>query len=367
MTKLLAIGSAPHEKVDSVEWVQPFPEMEAYDALIIDLTSFPRDYPRTLFSNIGVLKRTARIFVWDNKEIFCLMDKRFRVPFKKIPLNYAWIPYPEKFRINPMLLGRSKKLVNERFSEYMENVKRWYSELFWKDTANCSFNPIAINKRQNAIAATLTINERGKIHFLPKTTTISGSEAIDILVCLATGEKSVDYSWLDSVEIPLMPQTEDQWNSNVAPELYRNLFSVDHKKVVRAIQLMLEDLDIPALPNTESDLIGLKSSIIVKTVSLKGKIEAQNAKVTQLAKFVENPRRNQKVIFVANTYKDLPINKRAGKEHIDVSMRLFLEASNVTFLTTLSLYNLWKKVVTYQISPQEASFILNNKKGEIII
>jgi hypothetical protein len=367
VTNVLVIGSASHKKVDVIKWTQPFPDLEKYDALIIDLSSFPKDYPQALFGNIAVLKRTARIFIRDYKEIFCIMDKRFKVPFKKIPLNYAWIPFPQRLRINPMLLGRTKTLCDERFAEYMENVERWYSELFWKDTANCSFDPIAINKNQNAISASLTINGRGKIHFLPKATKISGSEAIDLLIGLATAEKSADYPWLDSVEIPLLPQTEDQWNSSVSPELYRNLFSVDHRNAVKAVQLMLEDLGMPTLPNAKSDLIGLKSSIVVKTASMKGKVETKNAVVSQLAKFIENPERNQKVIFVANTYRDLPISERANKEHVDLPMKLFLEANNVTFLTTLSLYNLWKKVVTYQISAQEASFLINNEKGEITI
>ncbi len=367
VNKLLVIGSASPDKVDSLEWTQPFPDMGNYDALILDLASFPKDYPRTLFTNIGVLKRTARIFIRDNKEIFCILDKRFKVPFKKIPLNYAWIPYPEKFRINPMLLGKSKKLCDERFSEYMENVEKWYSELFWEDTANCSFDAIAVNKRQNAIAATLTINGRGKIHFLPKATRISSSEAITLLIGLAKEEAPTHIPWLTSVEIPHVLQAENQWNRSIAPEKYRNLFSLDRKKFVKAVQLMLEDLGIQTLPNAALDLVGLKSNIVVKTASMDGKVEAQNTQVSQVAKFVENPKRNEKVIFVANTYRNLPINERAGKEQVDFPMKLFFETHNVAFLTTLSLYNLWKKVITYQISPQEASFLLHNEKGEITV
>jgi hypothetical protein len=368
VNKLLVIGSAPHKKVDSIEWTQPFPDMENYDALIIDLASFPKDYPRTLFTNIGVLKRTARIFIRDSKEIFCIMDKRFRVPFKKIPLNYAWIPYPEKFRINPMLLGRSKKLVDERFFEYMENVERWYSELFWEDTANCRFEAIAVNKKQNKIAATLTINGRGKIHFLPKPTTISSSETIDLLIGLARKKETVaDISWLASVDVPELVKAENQWNRNLASEEYRNLFSLDQKKFVKAVQLMMEDMGIHTLPYAKLDLIGLKSNIVVKTASMDGKVEAQNDTVNQVAKFVEKLNRNEKVIFVANTYRNMPLNERAGKEQIDFPMKLFFETHKVTFLTTLSLFNLWKKVITYQISPQEASFLLHNEKGEITI
>ena len=355
--------------MDSIEWTQPFPDMEKYDALIIDLTSFPKDYPPTLFSNIGVLKRTARIFIRDNKEIFCIMSKPFKVGFKKIPLNFAWIPFVQKLRVNRMLIGITKVVSDERFFEYMEHVDRWDNELFWTDTANCSFEAIAVNKSRNMIAATLTINGRGRIHFLPKATKVSRSEAIEVLVGLATGEEleKAEYPWLSSIEIPLMPQTGDPWNRNVAPEEYRNIFSVDHKKFVKAVQLMLEDLGVQTLLNAESDLIGLKSRLVVKMASLKGKVEAQNPKVSQAAKFVEKSGRSEKVIFVANTYRDLPITERSGKEHIDLPMKMLLETHNAIFLTTLSLYNLWKKAVTQQISTQEATFLLHNEKGEITI
>jgi hypothetical protein len=169
------------------------------------------------------------------------------------------------------------------------------------------------------------------------------------------------------VEIPQLLQDEDQWNRNVTPDEYRNLFSLNPKNFLKAVQLMLEDLGIQTLPNADLDLIGLKSNIVVKTTSIEGKVEAQNPAVNKVAKFVEKQNRNEKVIFVANTYSNLPINERAGKEQVDFSMELFFEAHKVSFLTTLSLFNLWKKVVAYQISPQEASFLLQNEKGEISI
>jgi hypothetical protein len=370
VNKLLIIGYAPQEKVDSIQWTQSFQDMKKYGSLIIDLTSFPKDYPPTLFNNIGLLKRTARIFIRDNKEIFCIMEKPLRIPFKKIPLNYSWIPFPQKLTVNPMILGRTMVLTDEGFSEYMENVEKWENELFWKNTANCSFDPIAINKSQNPIAVTIIINNRGKIHFLPKTTKISRSKAIKLLMDLAAGEEleePEEYPWLDSIEIPEFNETEEPWNNNVAPQEYRNLFSVDHKKVTKAVQIVLEDLSIQTLQDREFELIGLKSSIVVKVVSEKGKVETQNSKFSQLAKFIENRRKNEKIIFVANTYRDLPISERANKEHIGLPVKLFLETNNVTFLTTLSMYNLWKKVITNQISAQEASFLLHNEIGEIQI
>ena len=84
MNKILVIGLITHEESDNIKWTQPFSNLEKYDSLIIDLTSFPKNYPKNLFKNIGVLKRESRLFIGDKKEIFCIMDKPFKVLFKKI-------------------------------------------------------------------------------------------------------------------------------------------------------------------------------------------------------------------------------------------------------------------------------------------
>ena len=182
MNKSLIIGSFSGEKADNIEWNEPFYDFEKYYSLIINLTSFPKDYPKTLFMNIGILKRASRLFIRDNKEIFCIMEKPFKILFKQIPLNYSWLPFPQKLKVNPMLLGKTIYRKSERFAEYFENVEKWDNELFWESTKNCSFDIIAVNKSNNPIAATITINNRGKVHFLPKVTKINSKKAIELLI-----------------------------------------------------------------------------------------------------------------------------------------------------------------------------------------
>ena len=368
MNKILVIGSVSHEQVDNIEWTQPFCDLEKYDCLIIDLTSFPRDYPRTLFTNIGILKRASRLFIRDNKEIFCIMEKPFKILFKEIPLNYSWIPFPQKLTVNPMLLGKTINSTDERFAEYIENVGKWYNELFWQNTDNISFEAIAVNKSQNPVAATVTIADRGKIHFLPKTTKIGSSKAIKLLIDLATKTEKEEYPWLSSIESPEINQNKKLGNKcSITLENYRNLFSVDSKKITQAVYLILEDLGITTTQTAEFDLTNLKNSIYVKIVTTKGKVEAQNTETKKVTRFIENQRNKTKIIVVANTYKDLPIKNRANKEHLDLAMKLFFETNNTLFLTTLSLYNLYKKVISGQISVHEASSLIQNESGEIEI
>ena len=351
MNKILVIGPISHEQVDNISWTQPFCDLEKYDCLIIDLASFPKDYPRTLFTNIGVLKRVSRIFVRDNKEIFCIMEKPFKILFKEIALNYSWIPFPQKLTVNPMLLGKTINSTDERFADYLENVEKWDNELFWQNTDNISFEAIAVNKSNNPIAATITMINRGKIHFLPKTTKISHSKTIKLLIDLATKEQKEEYPWLNSIE---------------SPEPYCNLFSVDDKKIAKTVYLILEELSITTTRTAEFDITN-SNSVSVQVITTEGKVEAQNTKINKLERFIEKQKNKGKIIVVANTYKELPIKNRANKEHLDKAMKLFFETNNTLFLTTSSLYNLWKKVISGQISLQEASSLIRNESGEIQI
>ena len=144
------------------------------------------------------------------------------------------------------------------------------------------------------------------------------------------------------------------------------LFSVDEKKIKKAVYLILEELGQTTTRTTEFDLTNL-NSISVHVITTKGKIEAQNTKINKLERFIEKQKTKRKIIVVANTYKELPIKNRANKEHLDHAMKLFFETNNTLFLTTLSLYKLHKKVITDQISVQEASSLIQNQSGEIQI
>jgi len=363
----LIIGSKAHEKADSINWAQPFPNLEEYDSIIIDLTSFPKNYPPHLFSNIAVLKRTVRIFINAYKEIFCIMEKPLRILFKQIPLNYSWVPFPQKLTVDPMLLGRTIIITDTRFSDYIKNVEKWDNELNWINTTNCSFDPIAINKTNKPIAATITINQRGKIHFLPKATKIRHSQAIEHLIDLANKKETKEYPWENTITIPEIKQNNNLWNSNISKENYRNLFSKDHKKIVNAVQLILEDLGIVTMTTSLLDLKDSKNNMAVQITSVKEKVEIQNPKINQLAHFIDNKTKKAKIIFIANTYNNLPPESRTNKEHLDLSTRIFLETNNIIFLTTLSLFHLWKKVITTQISTKEVHSLIQNKIGEITI
>lgn len=361
MKKTLIIGSTSHEQAENIDWIKPFGDnLEKYECLVIDLTSFPKDYPRSLFTNIGILKRTARIFMRDYKEIFCIMDKPFKILFKEIPLNFAWMPFPQNLTVNPMLLGRTMKIVDETFAEYFKNVLKWDNELYWQNTDNISFDAIAINKENNAIAVTITMLERGKIHFLPKTAKSSRSDAIGLLINRETKKQSSDFQEQKTTDEPIFNQKCNEESSKD----HRNLFSADDRKITNTVFQTLEEFGINA--TTIYDVPNL-NGVQVHVISPKGPIEAQNPKINRIMTLIEKQKYQIKNLVVANTHTDQPLENGKNKPKIGPVAKLFFETNNTLFMTTQSLYNLWTKVTNKEISTQEASTLILTQIGEIVI
>jgi len=188
---------------------------------------------------------------------------------------------------------------------------------------------------------------------LPKTTKISSSKAIELLMDLAAKREKEEYPWLSLIECPEFDRNEE----------CRNLFSVDDEKVTEAVYRILEDLGIQAIGTAKFAHPGMT----VQTLSTKGRVETQSTEINKIANFIEKQRSKRKTVVVANTYKELPPTERTNKQHLDPAMKLFFETNNTVFLTTLSLYNLWKKVASSQISVHEASSLIQTQNGEIQI
>jgi hypothetical protein len=290
------------------------------------------------------------------------MDKPFKILFKEIPLNFAWMPFPQNLTVNPMLLGRTIKVVNETFADYFKNVLQWDNELYWQETDNITFQTIATNKDNNPIAVTITMLERGKIHFLPKTTKSSRSDAINLLINFSTKTQTNEpqqqkQTTPEKIFEPLIIDDESDKD-------HRNLFSADEGKITGAVFQVLEEWGVTAttiydIPNP--------MGVQVQVVSLKGKAEAQNPKISRIMNLIENQKYKTKNLVVANTYeKQSPENKKTMQQ-IDAVTKLFFETNNTLFMTTQSLYNLWKKVTKKEISTQEAKTLILNENGEIEI
>lgn len=325
------------------------------------------------------------------RETFCIMDEP--INFVKLDrindfmgvdkINYFWVPDRNNLSIEPKKTGKSKIIKNERFEEYFNFVEMWDFEIEWKPIFGYSFSPICVNKSNNAIAGTLSMSfVKGKIHLLPKTTKINVSDSIELLIDLAIGKETTEYTWRKQIDIPTLQPIETKLEltrnkmKSIKKEIealkhdwadqerYRDLFSKDSDKVEEAVQRMLADLGIETEKTRKGHVIDLISDrVAVEVTSIKGKVKARTKKVTQLSRFIEEKRTEEKVIFVANTYKELPPSERINKKPVSNTMKKFLESTDVCFMSTLILYKLWLKTVKKEMSVKKASSLILKEDG----
>ncbi len=398
MGNVVVIGCySDYKKAYYVTWNQPFPNLEEFDSMIVDLTSLPikdllispqNNITQIVIENFQALIKSARTFMLQNRDTFCIIAEQNPQIGNSVFANYSWIPHPEKISITKTQPGTSKNIHEERFAGYLDLVEQWNYEIEWCDPEHFDFEPICTNKSGKYIAATLSFAGRentGKIHFLPKSTK-NIDYSIELLVDLARNEIPAEYSWREHIEIPNLKEIEREIsiekekieliNKNVKAlqfkwterEKYRDVFSKDDNKIPETVQKMLADFGINTLATQPGYVVDLLSSeVAVEVTSIKGKVDAQTKKITQLSRFIETERTNQKVIFVANTYKELPLKERIGKEHVTQTMNEFLKSVDVCCMTALTLYHLWLKVGKKEIAAKDACSLILKTAGVLAL
>lgn len=387
MGSIVVVGNGKHNRATCIHWRQPFLNIEEFDSLIVDLTSFPKDELTVdLLNKLEELREVTTTFISTGREIFCIIDEPLSSQMSN--LNYFWVPGYSDLSIIRKKTGKSKKVINERFAEYLAFVENWKYEIKL-ESIFYEINSICVNKSGNDVASTITsklIHGNGKIYLLPKTTKMSVSDSIELLIDLALGKEITEYPWRNEIEIPGLQKIESEidvergkidsirkkieklklkWKNQ---ESYRDIFSKDDNKVPKATQRILGDLGIRTKETVKGYVVDLiNQKVAVEVTSIKGKVNAKTKKVNQLSRFIEEEKKEEKVIFVANTYKELPVKERVGKEHITRTMEKFLKSVHVCFMTTLTLYQLWSKVLRKEMSARKAASVILEKEGSLQI
>lgn len=83
----------------------------------------------------------------------------------------------------------------------------------------------------------------------------------------------------------------------------------------------------------------------MEITGIKGNIGADSNKIAQIGRFNENFRKHEKIALIVNTYMDKPLNERKGKMNFSPEMRKYLESLSVCYMTTHTLFDLWKDVI----------------------
>ncbi len=120
---------------------------------------------------------------------------------------------------------------------------------------------------------------------------------------------------------------------------------MSERKQVETVKRMLFDIGIQSKltkPGFVVDLLGPR--VAVEVTSDTGKIKAKSDSLTQLGRFTQEKGTQKKMILVANTYKRLPVEDRAGKEDFSPQAAEYLKRLGVCHMSARCLYLLWKKV-----------------------
>jgi len=92
-------------------------------------------------------------------------------------------------------------------------------------------------------------------------------------------------------------------------------------------------------------------------------IKKDSKKLTQVVDFERIKVHNEKTILIANTFKNIPIEERKGKEHFTKPTVDFLSKFSILMMTGYDLYTMVKDVLEKRKSSDEIIKILYETKG----
>lgn len=417
--KILIIGAKDHDRADCFDWQQPFPNIEEYDSIIINLQSLTQAlYDKILIKIVG-MKESITTVLSTNREIFCIMNRLIRpspspsppgTAIKRTiradyvsPTNYDWLP--AKIGVNNQKTGKSINVYNHRFDTYLEFVDRWNLEIgisYGKKpiehlAALCyRIDPIAMNKSKKTIAGSLkavnfltgeVLKGYGFIHLLPPPTKCNIHQAIEIILDIICGEKVKKVPpWRKDIEVPKIKEFEQKIEKKITVikriqqeisqlgnqmqewDSYRDLLTETGIILEDIVRRTLADINIKTEKTEKgfpADLIS--NEVAVEITGVKGCVGVGSEKVIQTGRFKELYHKGEKIILIANTYMDLPPRDRIGKMDFSPEVKKYFESLSICCLTTMTLFQLWKDVVIGKRGSEDIKRKILTKNGELTL
>jgi hypothetical protein len=402
--------------------MEPFPNIEEYDSVVINLQSltqetFDKIYPKIL----SEMKKEIITLFDTGRESFCIIN-RYMVPspipgqsiaiVQYPPTNYAWLP--AIVSVNEEKRGTSITVMDKRFEKYLEKVEEWsfildlyketplkkaiqetavqFSQLLGEVIRTLRFQilPIAENKSKKIIAGTLSYQgtKRGSaIHLLPPPTKCDEFEAIEILLDLICGRSAKTYPpWREQIDIPGIKDILARINDRLRDvkkiqeaieilqrrmnelDIYRDLLSATGEDLEVAVQRALFDIGIPTARTQEgspADLINKK--VVVEVTGIKGSVNVGSEKVNQIARLKESFQKKEKIILIANTYMDMKPCDRKNKMDFTREVRQYLQAVRVCCMTSQTLFELWKDEKNMKRNARDIRKVILKHDGELTL
>ena len=414
--KILVIGSKNHDRAYCVDWLQPFPNIEEYDSIIINLQSLTQKIFDKVHTKISEeMSEAIHTLLSTEREVFCVINQYIRptppkTGFKSIsappPTNYDWLP--TEIEVHNQKRGTSINVSNHRFDSYFQWVDKWKFELSQPirttqealRTLVYSIIPIAENKSKKMIAGTVKLGgllkewgkrefplEKGGIHLLPPPTKCDAFQAIEVILDLIYGkEGKIVPPWREKIEVPKVIEIQQEIDKKITDirgiqqeiaqlrsqmgewDSYRDLLTTTGYELENIVQRTLSDIGI----KTEKKQKGFPTDLICKEVAVeitgtKGRIGVSSEKVSQTGRFKEVYHKAEKIILIANTHMNLSPKNREGKMDFSPEVKKYFESLSVCCLTTMSLFQLWKDIITGKKNRKDVKKKILTKNGELTL
>ncbi len=262
-------------------------------------------------------------------------------------------------------------------------------------TASEDCPPIAVNKSKKAVGCSLfRIKDRkkmlenekvGVVHLLPPPKELSLFKAIELLIDLIIGKKGKTVvPWRNQINVPNESALKERINQkhSVINQLqeeisqlreqvtnwdsYRDLLTETNDYLENIVQKTLLDLGFKTEKTEKSfpaDLLG--KEIAVEVTGIEGGVTVSSNKINQVIRFRDNYRKQEKIVLIANTYRDLPPNDRKGKMHFSQPAALHFDNYSVCYMTTATLFELWKDVISGKKKQKDVKSKILTKIGEL--
>ena len=411
--KILVIGSRDHDRANCVDWLQPFPNIEEYDSIIINLQSLTQDVYDKIQMKIRQMKESITTVFDTDREIFCIVNKLIypsptpRLHGKKTiradyvsPTNYDW--FPITIKISDRKKGRSIHVSDHRFDRYFQWVDKWKFEISASPkpqellrALSCGLVPIAENKSKKMIGGSLKHGglwgnktlKKGAIHLLPPPTKCDTHQAIEIILDLIYGEEEkIVPPWRKDIEVPKIKEFEQEIENKIKDirgvqqeisqlrgrmqewDSYRDLLTATGYDLEYIVQKTLLDIGIKTKKTEKgfpADLIS--NEVAVEITGIKGCVGVSSEKVNQTGRFKESYHKGEKIILIANTHMDLSPKDRKRKMNFSPEVKKYFESLSVCCLTTKTLFQLWKDVVTKKKDSKDVKRKILTKNGELTL
>jgi len=406
--KILVVGSKDHDRAYCIDWLQPFPNIEEYDSVIVNLQSLTQDIFNQNEEKILGLREPVDTLFQTDREVFCILNKQIWSNKKVytsmdnyyVPSNYYWLP---EILINNKRNGTSINVIDTRFNRYFECVDKWeleidrsYSSRAMAYLLTRGLFPIAENKSKKAISTSIKHiisfsgkidpSKKGAIHLLPSPTRCDIHKAIEILLDIVLGreESKITPLWRNNIEIPqidLLEKTIDekikiikevqgdisQIRSQIREwDSYRDLLTETGDLLEKIVKKTLSEIGIKTKKTEKgfpADLIGEK--VAVEITGIKGMIGVSSSKVIQAGRLRECYKEYEKIILIANTYMDIPPKEREGNLDFSLEVLEYFKTISVSCLTSFTLFQLWKDIITGKKKRENVVRKLIIKTGEL--